>query len=106
MGNPVIPVFGPNDFNMAGGTLEPGLGDQEEAVIRRARGHVRLEEPPAKAALRKEADELKAKARQLSTVERELAKERESMEADLAKREADLVEREALVAKQLKDLEG
>lgn len=106
MGNPGTPVFGPNDFNMAGGTLEPGLGAEEEARIRRARGHVETDEPPAKAALRKEAGELKAKAQQLSMVERELAKEREQMESDLAKRERELDEREALVAKQLKDLEG
>lgn len=99
------PVFGPNDFNMAGGTLEPGLGPEEEKVIREARGgYAVLDEPPDKAALRKQSDELKAKARQLSLVERELEKEKEEHGKDIERREAAVAEREALVEKQLADL--
>ena len=66
---------------------------------------VAYEEPPDKAALRRQATELGAKAKQLSAVERELEKEREAIKAEQDRREADLAEREALVAAQLKDLE-
>lgn len=106
MGAGQRPVFGPNDHNMASGSLQPGLGDEEEARIRRARGDVVLEEPPAKAELRRQAEDLKAKAKQLSLVERELEKERASSEERLAAREAAVAEREAQVAAALKDLEA
>lgn len=100
------PVFGPNDFNMMGGVLTPGLGPDEEKAIREARGgYIIPDEPPAKAALRAEHEKLKAKAQQLSLVERELEKEKEDHRKDLERREAELAEREALVAAQLKDLE-
>lgn len=101
------PVFGPNDFNLASGGLEPGLGDEVEAQIRASRGDVGpIEEPPDKAALRKQAAELSAKAKQLSAVERELEKERATHLADLDAREADLRQREELLQAQLKALEG
>lgn len=101
------PVFGPNDFNMAMGTLQPGLGDDEERMIREARsgGYLVLDEPPAKAELRRQADELKAKAKQLSLVERELEAERTKSEQTFAERMAALDEREALLNAQLKALE-
>lgn len=102
------PVFGPNDFNMATGTLQPGLGESEERMIREARsgGYLVLDEPPAKAELRKQHDDLKAKAKQLSLVERELEKEKEVLLAEVHAREAAVAEREALVAAGLKALEG
>lgn len=100
------PVFGPNDFTMASGTLEPGLGPEEEKAIRKARGgYVVPDEPPAKAELRKEHEKLKAKAQQLSLVERELEKEREEHRKDIERREADLAAREAQVNAALKKLE-
>ena len=99
------PVFGPNDFNMIAGTLSPGLGPDVEREIREARGgYIVPDEPPDKAALRKQSDELKAKARQLSLVEREFEKEKEEHRKDIERREAAVAEREALVEKQLADL--
>lgn len=99
------PVFGPNDHNMLAGSLRPGLGDEYEQQIREARGQVAYEEPPDKAALRKQANELNAKAKQLSVVERELEKERASLVQSIEEREAAVAEREALVAAALKDLD-
>lgn len=99
-----VPVFGPNDFHTVGGNLMPGLGPDEEAKIIALRGGAPIEEPPAKAELRRQGEELKAKAKQLSTIERELEKEKESMAAELQKREDDLAAREAVLEAQLKDL--
>lgn len=98
------PVFGPNDHNMVHGSSGPGLGDVLEQHIREARGQVTYEEPPSKAALRVQANELNAKAKTLSVVERELEKERAQITADQDAREAALAEREALVEAQLADL--
>ena len=106
MGAAQRPVFGPNDHNMASGSLQPGLGDVVEQQIREARGQVAYDEPPAKAELRRQASELSAKAKQLSAVERELEQERATLGASITAREAAVAEREALVAQQLKDLEG
>jgi hypothetical protein len=101
------PVFGPNDFHLEAGQLMPGLGDEEEAKIRKARGiGAPIDEPPAKAELRQQAAALATKAKQLSAVERELEKERKAIGDELAAREAAVAEREALVAAQLRDLEG
>lgn len=104
---PLAPVFGPNDFHFAAGRLEPGLGPEEEAMIRSARGFgngVALEEPPAKAALRAQAAELAAKARQLSAVERELEKERALFREEQAAAKAALDEKQALLDAQLAKL--
>lgn len=99
-------VFGPNDFHVEAGQLMPGLGDDEEAKIRVARGiGAPIDEPPAKTELRAQAAQLAAKAKQLSAVERELEKERKAMDDTLAEREAAIAQREALLAKQLEDLE-
>ena len=99
------PVFGPNDFNMIAGALEPGLGPEEEKVIREARGgYVIPDEPPAKAELRKEHEKLKAKAQQLSLVERELERGKEEHRKDIERREAAVAEREAQVEAALRKL--
>ncbi len=100
-------VFGPNDFHMEGGHLEPGLGDAEEAVIRSRRGLTgALEEPPDKAELRRRGEELKAKAKQLSTVERELEKAREEDAAAAVARQEALDAREAELAAREAELEA
>jgi hypothetical protein len=106
MGVSQKPVSGPNDFNLASGALQVGLGDEVEADIRARRGMVAYEEPPAKAELRKQATELASKAKQLSAVERELEKERDAMRKEHDDRLALLAEREAMVAASLKALEG
>jgi hypothetical protein len=104
MGVSQTPVFGPNDHNMAGGALAPGLGELEEQKIRAARGQVAYEEPPDKAALRKQATDLSARAKALSAIERQLEKDRAAMEKEFAAKLAEVQEREALAEAALKEL--
>lgn len=82
MGTATRPVSGPNDHNLLEGALKPGLGDEIEGQIRAARGQMPYEEPPDKAALRRQHEELKVKTKQLSAVERELEKERALLKAE------------------------
>lgn len=101
------PVTGPNDHFMGNGRLEPGLGEVEETKVRQLRGMgVVLDEPPAKAELRKQAAELSAKARQLTSIERELEAERTKLLQEFKDREDALTLREAQLDASLKALEG
>ena len=97
-------VFGPNDFKFENGQLEPGLGDEAEAVIRARRGLTFRPDPPEKAALRAQEAVLKDKAKALTLAERELQKERQLQERELADRLAAVAEREAEVERALEGL--
>lgn len=101
------PLTGQNDSTLESGALQPGFSSKTMAILKsRAPGGGPIDEPPAKAELRKQAADLKAKAAQLSAVERELEKERQTRTEELDAREADLAQREAILKQQLKDLEG
>ena len=99
-------VFGPNDHHLGAGPdgkalpeTKPGLGDEEEAKIRRIRaeqaGLDGLIDVPNAAELLAEQEKVTTKLRQLSRAEEELEKER----ALMLQREIDLEAREKAVAK-------